>query len=326
MPDEPDPQVGAAVATAELPPEDAPDILPKDSPEPVPAAEQEPGDGKPESVASGPEDEGDKEVKAEEPDVRDQLKEQLEAIRKDDPELFNEVAPAEERERLQGSDTSDIEQREVALAQRERQAKRGQAEQAYAGQKGTLLQSVKASLQAVHDDIARQAQAVQDPDQTATQVTPDWRDVGTSVEQMQRQTEAATWNYVTKHVTDSLTDALALHPSARHLNAKDREAIKDASEDERLAVMLTAQLDAAMQRGASETTRAAAKKEAEEVVGMAEHLQKVTALMGNGTGKRAEAGGKGAKTYKSREEVHAAHADDEITTPQARKLLAGFTE
>ncbi len=325
MPDEPtETPAGAAVATEEPPPSD---LLPKDSAPSAPAAEQEPGDDKPESAASGPEDEGDKGAKAEgeQPSVRDQLVEKIKGAVEADPELLKELMPEAPEAEAEGPDTSDLEEREAALNQRERTAKRGESERNYQSQTATLRQGVGTAMQAMRDDIARQAKNV--VEQGSGDVAPNWNDLATSVDQLQKQSVAATWNYVHDTYMDAAQDALAAHPSAKHLDAKDRQKIKDASETERLGVMLTVQLDAAMQRGATATTKAAAKQEAEDTAGLADRLKGIDALLSqNGTGKRAEAGGKGAKTYKSRDEVHAAHANDEITTDQARRLLAGMTE
>lgn len=276
-----EPQSGDNVAPAEPSPEQVSDILPKDSQEPVPAAEEKPGD-EPEGEPSGPEDEGDKET--EKPNVRDKLLEQLRAIGEEDPDLIKEVLPEEERERLQKElpDTSELARREAELVQRERQAKRAETEQAYQAQVMSLRQSVGAALQAAQDEIARQAE-------TGTEVTPNWNPVATAVDQLQRQSVAATWNYLQSLHEDEVTKVLTSHSSSRHLTDQDRQKIADAKPENRIEAMIRIQLDAAEQRGASEAAREKARKEAEETLGLAERLEKVTSLLGNGAGKRAEA-------------------------------------
>lgn len=280
IPDEPTATAEAPEATS------AEDLTPKD--QPVPASEQEPPSKEEgESVAAGPEDEGDKgEVDSDK--VRKEFIESIGSIKDADPDLYKELFP-EEQERQPSEDDSALELaqlRSQVARQEARQKTQAAHEQSYA----QAIASVQPALQEFHNDIAAQNLRVKDGQ--AETVSPVYDKLSQTFIKVRDDAALVGYSLAADAHADAVQDTLESHPTHRFLDASDRKRIGDAPANEREAVRIKVQLDAALKRGASAETKTQAKKDAEAAVNMVERLEKAKAFLGqNGARKPVEAGG-----------------------------------
>jgi hypothetical protein len=238
-----------------------------------PAAEQEPPAG--ESGASGPEDEA-KPGEAT-PDPRSQMAETLRALRQEHPDLYDSAFSPEERERLAGGQ----EERGDEVALKESQLTRREtlkgAQEDYMGRQQEIYQTATPAFAALKTEVVRQAKLVQDGQ--ATEITPDFKGISESIDTLRSETATATFVFASAVYEDAVQDALEAHTTRRYLTPEDRKRITDAPPQDRLRMRIHAQLDAAIKRGSTAEVKAAAKKEAEETLGLTEHLKKIQALI-----------------------------------------------
>ena len=280
----PDEPTGAA--TAEAPEAAGAEALIPDKPDegkPEPDTEREPGTEKPESVAG--EAEGGDEVDGDK--VRAEFIESIGAIKDADPDLYKELFP-EEQERQPSEDReTEIALRESRVArQEERQKSQTGLEQRY----GQALSNVAPAFQEFQKEITAQNQRVKDGQAEA--VSPNFTTLAQAVDTVRQESASVGFSMASAAIDDAIQDTLEAHPTHRYLDASDRQRIADAKPEDRMAVRIQAQLDAALARGAPAETKAQAKKDAEATVGMTERLEKVkTFLSANGATKKVEAGG-----------------------------------
>lgn len=261
------------VATAE--PEAAAGAAPEPEGAAAPAAEQEPPAG--ESVASGPEDEAKPPDQGAPPDPRSQMTETLRALRQEHPDLYESVYSPEERERLAGGQEERGD--EVALKESQftrRETLKG-AQEGYLGRRQEINLAAKPAFDTLKTEVGRQAKLVQDGQ--ATDITPDFKGISESIDAMQTEMATATFVLASAVYEDAVQDVLESHTSRRYLTPEDRKRITDAEPKDKLRVRIHAQLDAAVKRGSTAEVKLAAKKEAEETLGLAEHLKKIQAFI-----------------------------------------------
>ncbi len=274
-------------ATAEAPEATgAEGLIPEDKP--GPASEQEPP-SKEEgaSVAAGPEDEGDKgEVDSD--TVRAEFIESIRAIKDADPELYKELHP-EEQERPASEDDSALElaqlRSQVARREGRQQAQTGH-EQRYAQALGTATGAVEA----FKNDLSAQNERVKEG--LATVTNPAYPHLDQAMNKLRDESALVGYSLATDAHNDFVQDTLESHPTHRFLDDADRKRIEEAPANEKTAVSIKAQLDAALARGASAEAKTQAKADAEKTVNMAEVLANAKKYLSpNGTEKKVEAGG-----------------------------------
>ena len=314
------------VATAE--PEATAGAAPEgDQPEPVvaaPAAVQEPSTE--ESGASGPEDEAKPgEAKPEEaaPDPRSQLTETLKALRQEHPDLYDSVYSPEERERLAGGQEERGEEVALERSQLVRQQAMVGAEQTYQDSTKSIEEAGKAALSTLKATLAKQSKAVQDGQ--ATEITPDFDDISGVLKANREETLRASFGYFSAAFDNAVQDMLETHTSRRYLSPDDLKRIDDAQPQEKLRVRIHAQLDAAIKRGSTAEVKLAAKKEAEETVGLTKHLEKIQALIPtNGATNVLETGGGQSHSFATMADADDAYNNDEISHDEYKRQRERF--
>ncbi len=287
-------------ATAEAPEAtSAEDLIPDEKP--VATGEQEPppkDEG--ESVAAETAGEGS-EGAVDDAAVRDEFIKSIGAIKEADPDLYKDLFP-EEQERQPSED------RETEIALRESRLERKEtlqgAQTTFQQQYGASLTNAKPAFDGLQQEIVAQNERVKDGQ--ASTVNPSYDKLATAVDQVRQESAAAAFGLASAMLDDSVQITLESHPTHRYLDTADRKRIADAKPEERMAVRIQAQLDAALARGAPLETKTRAKKDAEATVNMVEKLEKVKAFLGqNGTGKKVEAGGNTAESFEELEHLFA---------------------
>ena len=309
------------VATAE--PEATAGAAPEgDQPEPVvaaPAAVQEPSTE--ESGASGTEDEAKPEEAA--PDPRSQLTETLKALRQEHPDLYDSVYSPEERERLAGGQEERGEEVALERSQLVRQQAMAGAEQTYQDSTKSIEEAGKAALSTLKATLAQQAKAVQDGQ--ATEITPDFDDISGVLKANREETLRASFGYFSAAFDNAVQNMLETHTSRRYLSAEDLKRIDDAPPQEKLQARIHAQLDAAIKRGSTAEVKLAAKKEAEETVGLTKHLEKIQALIpANGATNALETGGGQSHSFATMADADDAYNNDEISHDEYKRQRERF--
>ncbi|KKM13514.1 hypothetical protein LCGC14_1715440, partial [marine sediment metagenome] len=240
----------------------------------VPAAEQEPPAG--ESGASGTEDEAKPGQEAT-PDPRSQIAETLKALRQEHPDLYDSVLSPAERERLQGGQEERGEEVALRESQYNRRGALDAARSTFASTEQEIRDKGADAFEALETELTRQAKLVSDGQ--ATTITTDFKSVSASIDTMRSDMTRASFGLAAAMYDDAVQDMLETHTSRRYLTAEDRKRIDDAEPKDKLRMRIHAQLDAAIKRGSTAEVRLAAKKEAEETVGLTEHLTKIQALI-----------------------------------------------
>lgn len=303
-------------ATAEAPEAtSAEDLIPQD--QPGPASEQEPPSKEEgESVAAGPEDEGDKgEVDSDK--VRSEFIESIKAIEKADPELYKELYPAEQ-ERQPSEDDSALELAQLR-SQVARTSKRQQTAAGHEQRYTEVLGTATSAVEAFKNDLATQNARVKEG--LAEVTNPAYPHLDQAMNTLRNDAAIVGYGFATEAHNDFVQNTLESHPTYRFLNDADRKRIEEAPANERTAVSIKAQLDAALKRGAPAEVQAKAKADAEKTVDMVERLENAQKFLGtNGTGKKIEAGAGGRVSYKNKREAASLHVAGKITNTEMRRI------
>jgi hypothetical protein len=305
------------VATAEPEPDQEEKLQPPT--EPVPDTEQEPSEAEAEptdeSGAGASEDEG--EEQAEPPDLNAQMLELLKGI---DPEMLQEALPDDMRERLRApkQDTADATDVEVRGRAVERQQRLQGYDASMAKIREQAWQPMSTSFDQMITGIKRQAEA-------GEELKVDPGDLSQKIATMGQYMERMGGAHANLQDMEHVRAAIESHPTYRYLSAEDKEALAEPAEsfEEFSARAIKVALDAVLARGAPEEVKRQSEADAEKAVGLAEKFERLAGFVGqNGAKKKtveAGSGGKGRAAFKTRTEIHMAHAAGEITTAQARR-------